>query len=179
MPFCNLMFISKQEFSIPRQMWNNICQTIKALCSKVWWRSASTNQVEKQYMYEPTQNIHSCIRWAESKFSKLSWPQYSLCTFHFQRVWWDEAKWEEPALCSSNLKNKLFLEKKKNSNQIFTVSHKLQISDGAHKNDPVLGLHCCQCLDPPTSSQSHQTVGEETWGKGRLGQREPHTSNRN
>lgn len=119
-------------------------------------------------LYEPTLKVYSCIRWAESKFTKLSWTQNSLCTFHFQRVGRDRAKWEEPALCSSNLKKKAFQEKKK-THKIFTASHKLQMSSGGHKDDLMLGLHCCRCLDPSSSSQSPLPAGRRNLGKRQLG----------
>lgn len=171
------MFISKQEFSIPSQMWKNICQTVEVLCSKVCWRLASTNQVEKQYMNEPTQNIHSCIRWAESKFSKLSWTQHSLCTFHLQSVGWDEAKWEEPAICSFNLKNKLFLEKKKIKSLLLHVNFTC-LAEHIKMTLCWVSTVASALISPAVASPTRQW-GKKTWGKGRLGQREPHTSNRN
>lgn len=57
----------------------------------------------------------------------------------------------------ASIKKKSFQEKKPQSCKIFTASHKLQISTGRNKGDPML----CKFLNPPSSSQAPSPVGKK------------------
>lgn len=62
------------------------------------------------------------------------------------------------------------ISRKKKSDQIFTALCKLQISNGGHKDDPMMDLTVEGALISPAAASYPCLVGEDTWGKGRLGQ---------
>lgn len=86
--------------------------------------------------------------------------------FSFSKSW---VRWGQARRNSSNLKKKAFQEKKK-SDQIFTALCKLQLSSGEHKDDTMMDLTVEGALIPPAAASHPCLVGEDTWGKGRLGQ---------
>lgn len=129
-------------------------------------------------LYESTLDICSCIRWAESMFAKRIWTLYILCIFNLQRIEENRDKQEEPAWRSFNLKKRKKSFKGKNPSQVKSLL--LHINFRCLMGRVRKSYAACPLLQAPQSSQQ-QPGTHAWWGKksGRLGDLEPHNSDRN